>query len=41
MLSQRSPQRGLAVPAEREVLARRTSLHAMYEGPVPPETTPC
>lgn len=29
--------RGVAVPNDREGLARRTGLHAMYEGPVPPE----
>lgn len=27
--------RGVTVPADRELLARRTGLHAMYEGPVP------
>lgn len=31
--------RGMAVPTDREVLARRTGLHAMYEGPIPPEVT--
>ncbi len=29
--------RGVTVPAGRETLARRTGLHPMYEGPVPPE----
>ena len=29
--------RGIAMPVEREGLARRTSLHAMYQGPVPPQ----